>query len=182
MDSADSDVSVTVWALMALRAAKLRGLNVPQDHFDQGMDYVLLCRHESGGFCYCKGGGNNVGMTAAAIVALELCGRPDHPSIQTARGYLLENQSKRVKPPLLAICGDFYGSRAAILAGGVYWERWSLLLYEQAQKAQQADGAWEDGVGDELGRSCTTALTILALTSTHDQLSVFQREKTASAK
>ena len=49
----DADISVTVLSLVAIRAAKNGGLEVPQHTIDEGVAYVKRCQDErTGGFCY----------------------------------------------------------------------------------------------------------------------------------
>ena len=57
-DSLDSDLSVTGWQVMALRAAKSAGCNVPSEPIDEAVAYVKKCAHkDGGGFGYQPGGG-----------------------------------------------------------------------------------------------------------------------------
>src|SRR5262249_10116096 len=51
--NSDSDISVTGWQLMALRAAKNVGCDVPPEAIDQAIKYIKLCYvPQSGGFSY----------------------------------------------------------------------------------------------------------------------------------
>ena len=51
----DADISVTVLQVVALRAAKNGGLQVPQATIDNAVKYVKRCYHpESGGFALLK--------------------------------------------------------------------------------------------------------------------------------
>ena len=42
-DSGDSDMSVTVWQTMALRAAKNAGMDVPREAIDEAVSYIKRC-------------------------------------------------------------------------------------------------------------------------------------------
>src|SRR5689334_22372078 len=59
-NSFDSDLSVTGWQVMALRAAKDAGCAVPAEPIDRAVAYVKRCAvPRSGGFAYQPGGGPN---------------------------------------------------------------------------------------------------------------------------
>ena len=52
----DADVSVTVLQVVALRAAKNSGIDVPQRTIDNAVKYVKACHHaRTGGFSYQPG-------------------------------------------------------------------------------------------------------------------------------
>ncbi|MEO6789055.1 MAG: prenyltransferase/squalene oxidase repeat-containing protein, partial [Chthoniobacteraceae bacterium] len=74
----DADISVTVLQVVALRAAKNAGLDVPQQTIDDAVDYVRRCSVPGGGFAYQAGQwGAGFSRTAAAIYSLQVCGRYD---------------------------------------------------------------------------------------------------------
>src|SRR6266540_4000668 len=53
----DADMSVTGWQLMALRAAKNLGCDVPPESIDRAIEYIKRSQDRfSGGFCYMSGG------------------------------------------------------------------------------------------------------------------------------
>ena len=57
--SKDSDLSVSAWQLLALRAAKNVGCDVPAENIDRAVAYIKLCRDQSQrGFAYQPGGGS----------------------------------------------------------------------------------------------------------------------------
>ena len=53
----DADISVTVLQVVALRAAKNSGIDVPQVTIDNAVRYVKSCSDRSGGFLYQTGRG-----------------------------------------------------------------------------------------------------------------------------
>src|SRR5205814_2812897 len=80
----DADISVTVLQVVALRAAKNAGLEVPQATIDKAVGYVKSCYEKnSGGFSYQPHGAPGFGRTAAAIYSLQVCGHYDDPEIAT---------------------------------------------------------------------------------------------------
>src|SRR5262249_19767872 len=75
MDGFDSDMSVSGWQIMALRAAKNLGCDVPPEAIDRAIEYVQRCRDSSsGGFRYYPGGPLTVACTGTSILSLEICG------------------------------------------------------------------------------------------------------------
>src|SRR5262245_21115131 len=77
----DSDLSVTGWQLMALRAARNVGCDVPAERIQDAVDYVLRCHDPvTGGFRYTTRGQVTVPCTGTGILALELCGKQYHLS------------------------------------------------------------------------------------------------------
>ena len=63
----DADISVTVLAVVALRAAKNGGLSVPQKTINDAVNYVRKCFNErDGGFGYQPSQGSGFARTAAA--------------------------------------------------------------------------------------------------------------------
>src|SRR5690606_31909025 len=90
----DSDISVTGRQLMALRAAKNLGCDVPPEAIDTAIAYVKRCQDaSSGGFRYFPGGPLTVPCTGTSILGLEICGKDQHrsPEVLKAAGYLLRN-------------------------------------------------------------------------------------------
>ena len=118
-----SDISVTGWQIMALRAAKNLGCDVPAENIDRAVDYIKRCQDpNSGGFCYMPHANLTVPCTGTSILALELCGKDLHhgPEVLRAGAYLLKN------PPRWGdrICfyGIYYCSQATFQLGGNYWD------------------------------------------------------------
>jgi len=70
--SRDSDLSVSGWQVMALRAAKSAGCAVPSGQIDKAVAYVKKCAVKDGGFGYQPGGGPNNPRTGTGILALEI--------------------------------------------------------------------------------------------------------------
>ena len=75
-NSQDSDLSVTAWQLLALRAAKDVGCDVPAESIDLAVQYVKHCSSGTG-FAYQPGHGPMPTMTASGVLALEICDHHD---------------------------------------------------------------------------------------------------------
>lgn len=183
----DADLSVTGWQLMALRAAKNVGCDVPADRIQAAVGYVLRSydarndqRAQNGvGFCYQPGGGVTVPCTGVGVLCLELSGKEYHLCDQALKGgaYLL-------KHPLRAGDGHFfygvyYVSQAMFQLGGNYWESYRPKLHKLllSEAGPEASGGWLRGGGDAMGygSSYATAMAVLALTVEYRYLPIYQR-------
>ena len=92
--ASDADISVTVLQVVALRAAKNGGIEVPQVTIDRAVAYVKACHDAaSGGFAYQPGRDAGFARTAAAIYSLQVCGLYDDPMVKRGSEYLDKNFS-----------------------------------------------------------------------------------------
>ena len=153
--SQDSDLSVTVWQIIALKAASDVGVPVPRAAMERALAYVKRCAHPQGGFGYQPGGLPNQSRTAAAIVALRLCG--ERPSTRW-----LEQNPLRWDSPFF-----YYAAHYTAHAGG---DVRALL------EKQNADGSWPVTEAEDAkkgGPIYCTAMAVLALTAEWNYLPAF---------
>lgn len=175
-DSTDSDMSLTGWAIMALRAGRLNGARIPAENIDKAVAYILRCRNpQVGGFSYTPGGAPNQGLTAAGILCLELCGKHGDAAIGPASDFLTKSQTKGYGGNMPFFYAAYYSGQAAFQLGPEYWSKFAPQLYENLLAGQQADGGWSPA--DNLGRSFSTAMAILAMTPSYRQLPIYQRDE-----
>lgn len=171
----DADISVTGWQLMALRAAKNLGCDVPPEAIDLAVAYVKRCHDPAtGGFHYMPGNRVTVACTGTSILALELCGKNLHHAPESLKGgsYLIKN------PPRWG--GDrfffysiYYCSQATFQLGGNYWSFYRPQLHDMLLKNQSSNGCWT--VNDSFGPNYGTAMAILSLTPEYRFLPIYQR-------
>jgi len=159
-DSTDSDLAVTVWQVAALRAALDAGLHVPREAFERAAQYLQRCEHPRGGFAYQPGGFPTAGRTAAANLALRMCGH-----------YEEQPRDWRAVPPVTRDDEYFYHAMFFCAQAGHGFD--ALLLV----KLQNTDGSWPlppHSLDEaEAGKLFTTSLAILALTTKDHYLPVF---------
>ncbi len=174
--SRDSDISVTGWQLMALRAAKSVGCAVPSENIDHAVDYLKRCAvRDGGGFGYQPGGGANNPRTGTGILALEICG--EHQTREAVAGaeYLLKH------PPKWASSYFFYEvyycSQAMFQMGDKYFLAYGPKLVAILLDHQDRDGSWLSGDGNDRtgGRNYCTAMAVLALAVEYRYLPIYQR-------
>jgi hypothetical protein len=163
-NSTDSDLSVSIWQMIALKAASDVGLAVPAPAMERAAAYLRRCEHHQGGFGYQPGGLPNVSRSAAALVTLRVIGQHDDPAIGRSRAWLEANRLQWGDP--------FYYSASHHLAR-------VHAGFDAAELArrQNGDGSWsgpaespEQRRGGEL---YCTAMAIMALTARHNYLPAY---------
>lgn len=162
----DADISVTVLQVVALRAAKNGGLDVPQATIDRAVQYVRNCHHaKSGGFTYQPGREPGFARTAAAIYSLQVCGLYGDEMVKRGSEYLLKNSRDRQE---WFTYGHFYAAPAQYMVGGSVWEKWYGEIHEILMKNANTKGEiswWEprldQGKGGVGPTYCTAVYTMI---------------------
>src|SRR5205085_210442 len=134
----DADLSVTGWQLLALRAAKNAGCDVPADPIDRAVQYVLRCRDVSTpGFCYIPGGPTSVACTGTGILCLEICGKEGHRGREALQaGAVLLKAGVDWNQLHFFYC-IYYGAQATFQLGNNYWNVYRPLLHKTLFDRQQ---------------------------------------------
>ncbi|MAG93177.1 MAG: prenyltransferase [Planctomycetaceae bacterium] len=172
-NSRDSDLSVTGWQLMALRAAKNVGCDVPAEAIDKAVEYVNKCAVRNGqGFSYQPGSGPTPTRTGTGIAALEVCGEHESEKAIAGAEYLLEH-------PLTArehyfFYGVYYCSVGMFKLGGKYWEAHKTNMIEVLLENQNDDGSWKEREA-RAGNVYATSMAVLGLAVEYQYLPIYQR-------
>ena len=166
---ADDDISVTVMQVMALRAARNVGVDIPVETIDRAVAYVKSCANKDGGFAYQPGGGSGFARTGAGLCSLQVCGRYDAPELQPGLNYLFAHKDD--KDISFFFYGLYYSSYAVYQAGGEYWDSWYRDISQKLLVLQQKDGSWRGEAGSEYG----TAMGVLVLAIPYRYLPIYQR-------
>ena len=182
--SQDSDLSVSIWQLMALRSAKNDDLDVPAEAIEKALQYLrnsFTGRRSSsgvgaGGFSYTPSQGRpSFTMTAAGLLAMQVCGQYSAPEVAAAAEFLLS------KPPKLQdrylFYGLYYYSQGMHQVGGKYAEESARVVSSLLLPTQRRDGAWLAPGGEEqnFGMVYSTSLAVLALSVRYHYLPIYQR-------
>jgi len=174
-NSTDSDLSVTGWQLLALRAAKSGGCDVPAEQIERAVSYVRNCSRGGRGFGYTPGSGGTPTLTGVGVLALEVCG--EHHDDEAVRGgdFLLRSPLQFRDPYFFY--GVYYCSVGMFKMGGKYWDDSQAHLRDVLLNNQQADGSWTAGNGGEMaaGRIYCTSMAVLALAVEYQYLPIYQR-------
>ncbi|MBT5706197.1 MAG: terpene cyclase/mutase family protein, partial [Verrucomicrobia bacterium] len=173
--STDSDLSVTGWHLMFMRAAKNAQFDVPEEYISDAMSFVDRCWDpRQGVFKYSLIGADNKtsrGVVGVGILCQSMAGRHQTAMAMTAGEWLLEHPFKIFGETFGT--GDrffysaYYCSQAMAQLGGRFWRGFFPPLVRVLLSSQTQSGAWpeEPRRGDAVfGNAYTTALAVLALT------------------
>jgi hypothetical protein len=171
----DSDLSLTGWAIMALRAGRLNGAPIPKENAAKAVEYILKCRRADGGFAYQPGQGATVGLTGCAVLCLELCGEHGNTAVTPAGDFILAHMPDRNDGGMKTYYAFYYCSQATFQLGSRYWETWAPRMYDSLLQTQQPNGAWPGG---EVGETYNTAMSVLAMTVAYRQLPIYHRDDT----
>ncbi|MAT16338.1 MAG: prenyltransferase [Planctomyces sp.] len=174
--SRDSDLSVTGWQLLALRAARNAGCNVPSENIDRAIEYVKRCATvNEPGFAYQPGSTPTATRSGTGILALEICGAHLDPVTLRAAEGLRARPLNQTDP--YYFYGAYYCTVGMFQMGGRYWTDTRDRVYTQLIQMQQEDGSWQAQHGSErnTGKVYCTAMAILALAVEYQYLPIYQR-------
>ena len=185
-NSRDSDLSVSVWQLMALRSAKNDGLAVPGEAIELAIKYLHnsftspigpdgIPRDPVSGFSYTPGTHHpTFTMTAAGLLAMQVCGQYDSPLVKGATQWLWNNPPK--KRERFFHYGIYYYAQAMHQAGGKFGKKADSLVADSLTRSQRKDGSWlPQGEERNIGTVYATALSLLSLSVRYHYLPIYQR-------
>jgi hypothetical protein len=153
-DSVDSDISITGWQVLALKAAVNAGFAIPDHVLPTAAAYVrTLQGKQDGSFEYESPGaaGNSAGRAGMGAFILQLSGFPQDPAVPPAIRFMQDHAP--------AWHGEapgngypfyywYYGTRAMYVAGGEDWRIWKDWMCRFLVDHQNEDGSW-DGASQE---------------------------------
>jgi hypothetical protein len=179
----DSDLSVTGWCMIALRACQNAGFSVPKERADRAMAYILRCYKpgaQQRGFAYQpKEDAASPAMTGVALLNLYLLDAANRPEVAPATQYLLDKPVKNDQNYLYYSL--YYTTQAAHQVGDktfvAVWKHNSEMLLALQRKE---DGSWphktnDPGGDDKRGRFYPTAMATLTLAIPLRLLPIYQR-------
>lgn len=174
--STDSDLSITVWQLMALRAGKAAGIDVPTRAIDDAVGYLERSYKRTGtgkgGFGYEPGQSPRYATTAAGLLAMQVCGRYEHEQVRGAVGFLKELGPKRGEQWFFY--GSYYYAVGMDQAGKEEGDQAAERIWQTLSRMQRPDGGWA-GASHETDPVYATSLAILALSVRYHYLPIYQR-------
>jgi squalene cyclase len=170
----DSDISVTIMQVMALRAAKNSGLHVPDQTLEKAIGYIKSCYDQSGGFTYQPGNrAPGFARTAAGLCVLHLTGKYDAKEIPKAVEYLKAHQAGRE----YFWYGHYYACHAMHQVGGKEWEDYYGGIRNLLLEKQSEHGSWSTPELDRnsAGPIYQTSIAVIILSVPTHYLPIFQR-------
>jgi len=184
-DSADSDLSVSVWHLLALRSARNAGIPVPKEAIDLAVGYLKRSYSTGdeahapgepfGGFAYQPGQRPDYSMTSAGMLAMIVCGQYESNEVRGAANWLRRNPVEAENRWFYY--GTYYYSQAMFQRGGDFALEGRRSTERLLLSRQLEDGSWHGSQGQEygVGRIYGTALAILSLGVRNHFLPIYQR-------
>jgi len=175
----DSDMSITVCQIMALRAARNIGIRVPRSTVDRAVEYVRKSAYtsgrHSGGFMYQRrfDRRTSFALTAAGITTLHNAGVYSDELIEDGLEYLMQefDNVSRFPDHYFYFYGHYYAVQAMYTAGQRYWEWYWPRIQSELIRSQRPDGSWRNNVAPALG----AAIATLILQIPNQYLPIFQR-------
>jgi prenyltransferase beta subunit len=172
--SVDSDLSLSAWNLLALRACANIGFSIDKDSIDHGATYVRQCyRDQQHGFAYMPGSEATASMTGVGLLTLYLID-PNEKSIADAISFLGQNAvTDDTRFPYYA---SYYVTQAAYQAGGATWPTLWARTRDWLLPKQQPDGGFPiSRTAEEPGRVYATSMAVLTLAIPYRLLPIYQR-------
>jgi len=185
--SSDSDISVSVWQLMSLRAAKNSGIEVPKEAIDNGIAYIkrsYRAERDSNGnlkqleaaFSYEPYGGRQTfSTTSAGLLSLQVAGQYDAPEVLGSSNWLLKFPPELNEPWFYYGC--YYYAQGMYQRGGDHAATARQKTEQMLVSAQSPEGAWFPRNGNEksAGPVYATSLALLSLSVYHHFLPIYQK-------
>jgi hypothetical protein len=181
-DQSDSDMSVTVWQVMALRAAKNAGMDVPKEAIDDAVGYIKRLYSPGdekqpglyGGFGY-SSPGREISTTAEGLLALQVCGQYTAPEVLGASEKLLRDGVDRKERWFFYT--TYYYAQGMYQRGGKFAEQGKRVTADLLLSRQSREGWWEGDGGEERqgGRIYATSMAVLSLAVKNHFLPIYQR-------
>jgi hypothetical protein len=177
--SREADISVTVCQIMALRAGRNVGIDVPKEKVDKCIEYVKRCQDRDGGFRYmAQGGPTGFARTAAGVAALLCAGIYKGRELESGLKYLMQYKPNPHTPyyshpyNLHYFYGHYYAAQAMWTAGGTYWQEWYPGIRDELIRTnRRSDGGWHDTVCSHYA----TALACIILQIPNNYLPILQK-------
>ncbi|MDE0904305.1 MAG: terpene cyclase/mutase family protein [Planctomycetota bacterium] len=187
----ESDMSIVVCQVLALRAARNIGIRVPRSTIDRALAYVVesavkeqraTSRSQAGlgTFHYQveSHSRSSFPLTAAGVTALHGLGIYSDELILRGIEFLeaeedMFNAQYGSRGHYFYWYGHYYGVQAMYTVGGDRWQRYFVKLREHLLRMQAPDGSWPNAVGP--GALFGTAMGCLILEIPYSFLPIFQR-------
>jgi len=183
-DSGGSDMSVTCWQTMALRAAQNAGYDVPREAVDKAVEYIKRMfktvdgqtgPNAPGGFGY-SSPAYSTSTTAEGLLAIQVCGQYEAKETIAASNLLFQTDINLEKHWFFYT--QYYYAQGMYQRGGKYAELAKSKVPELLLPLQSREGWWQGESGEEAGtggKTYTTSLAMLALGVKNHFLPIYQR-------
>jgi hypothetical protein len=173
--SADSDLSLSGWNALALRAAQDAGVTVGRDRVKEAVGFVMRCyKADEHGFGYQPGNAASISMTGVGILNWYLLDGGEDSRIDAAGKYLLEHPAK--DDTRMECYATYYAAQAAFQVGGEVWKGVWKATEARLTQEQEKDGSWPPShETQEPGRVYSTSMALLTLSAPYRLAPIYQR-------
>ncbi len=173
----DSDMSIVVCQVQALRAARMVGISVPIHVIEKARRYVKRSAQPNGSFKYqdLVVSRDSFALTAAGVTALHGTAIYNDARVKRGLEYLMTRRHLSYGT-YFYYYGHYYAVQAMYISGGKwprFWRNWYPWIRNDLTSRQNRDGSWENRVGP--GESFATAMGALILQIPYRYLPIFQR-------
>lgn len=172
----DSDISVTICQIMALRAARNAGIKVPNATIEAAVSYVKRSQEPDGGFRYTlSGGGSAFPRSAAGVACLYYTRTGDDFAEEIKKGITyLKQRLPGVNGPNDEgnfFYGNYYATQAMFMYGGDAWEAYWPAIRKTLLERQEKAGNWSG----ETGNVYATSMALIMLQVPNRLLPILQK-------
>lgn len=181
--STDSDLSLSIWQLMALRSAKDAGLRVPKDAIEKAADYISRSHVPSAtatggaaGFRYQPGASPVWSNAAEGLLALQVSGKYETEEVRDSADWLLVHPPDSAKAQTVWFYyGTYYYAQGMYQRGGRHAEEATRIVPEVLLPLQNQDGSWRQVSNYERSRVYCTTMALLSLSVKYHYLPIYQK-------
>ena len=163
------DLSATGWHYMALHSGRMAGIEVPDEVFARGREFISSVSGgtHNGIYGYTNPSSNHPAMTATGMFLRQLdLTPPTDPRQQESAGFL---KTRMLKPNKVDFYFDYYATLSLYQHQGPIWTEWNenlkKIYVSQQHKVGANRGSW-DPKGNHTnagGRVLATGLAVLSL-------------------
>jgi len=180
-NSTDSDISVSGWQILTLKAAQMAGFEIPEWSTTASVKFLHICYDdEEKYFTYEPGDGQGCVRAGVGALCLKLLGHSEDPRVKSAIRYMFDN------PPtwIYEDPGDgypfyywYYGTRVMLDEGGADWKLWKSWMCRLLVDHQSDNGSWQSKQDEEGMPYYTTALGALMLELCCGHVPIYMRKE-----
>ena len=186
------DLSVVGWQLMALKSAKMAGLEVPSTVLEKAQKFLKsVSKGEKGGLgSYMVASDPTPAMTSVALLSKQFLGaKRTDPGMEEGMKYMMANMPGKGERNSYYF---YYATQVMHNLPGPEWDEWNRTtrryLIETQDKKGCAAGSWnpelptKDTWADEGGRLLITSVNTLNLEVYYRFLPLYKLDKTGEAE
>ncbi|OGF44699.1 MAG: hypothetical protein A2452_09205 [Candidatus Firestonebacteria bacterium RIFOXYC2_FULL_39_67] len=168
--SKDSDLSVSGWAVMALKDASYSGILQPEIKaaLEYAAQYIIKTK---GSYSTIDKTGTTAAGGPIAIFCLTIAGKSNDPLVRSMAANVSMDLSRAYYYHM------YYTNLALFQMGGANWETWNKLFREYIVTKQNTDGSFQflgRDYEDKCGFNYTTAMGVLCLEVYYRYLPIYQ--------